>query len=281
MFYIQKNDKPNIIEKTFNIINMQENKLFLPITANTSEKQIEKLAQKTKKIISKYSNSKKIVISKNLQEEITYINYLNSYGLDISDGRWLYEILATDIIKYIIEKKKIKKEETTISILINDLTEIELENIKILAENYKNLNIVTNHIEKFKKLEDKFMENGIMITIVNNKKKSLMKSKIILNIDFPNELINKYMIKEDAIIINVPGKVKINRKRFNGLIVNNYEIDFRDDIKSEENLMGYEFYLRDVYESRLYKKQTFSDIRNALKKDGVNIKKVYLSNSVL
>ena len=281
MFYIQKNDKPNIIEKTFNIINMQENKLFLPITANTSEKQIEKLAQKTKKIISKYSNSKKIVISKNLQEEITYINYLNSYGLDISDGRWLYEILATDIIKYIIEKKKIKKEETTISILINDLTEIELENIKILAENYKNLNIVTNHIEKFKKLEDKFMENGIMITIVNNKKKSLMKSKIILNIDFPNELINKYMIKEDAIIINVPGKVKINRKRFNGLIVNNYEIDFIDDIKSEENLMGYEFYLRDVYESRLYKKQTFSDIRNALKKDGVNIKKVYLSNSVL
>lgn len=281
MFYIQKNDKPNIIEKSFNIINMQENKLFLPITANTSEKQIEKLAQKTKKIISKYSNSKKIVISKNLQEEITYINYLNSYGLDISDGRWLYEILATDIIKYIIEKKKIKKEETTISILINDLTEIELENIKILAENYKNLNIVTNHIEKFKKLEDKFMENGIMITIVNNKKKSLMKSKIILNIDFPNELINKYMIKEDAIIINVPGKVKINRKRFNGLIVNNYEIDFRDDIKSEENLMGYEFYLRDVYESRLYKKQTFSDIRNILKKDGVNIKKVYLSNSVL
>ena len=55
----------------------------------------------------------------------------------------------------------------------------------------------------------------------------------------------------------------------------------RDDIKSEENLLGDEFYLRDVYESRLYKKQTFSDIRNILKKDGVNIKKVYLSNSVL
>ena len=62
-----------------------------------------------------------------------------------------------------------------------------------------------------------------------------MKSKIILNIDFPNELINKYMIKDDAIIINVPGKAKINRKRFNRLIVNNYEIDFRDYIKSEES----------------------------------------------
>lgn len=281
MFYIQKNDKPNIIEKTFNIIKMQENKLFLPITDKTSEKQNEKLAQKTNKIISKYSNSKKIVISKKLQEETSYINYLNSYGLDISDGRWLYEILATDIIKYIIEKKKIKKEETTISVLINDLTEIELENIKILAENYKNLNIVTNHIEKFKKLEDKFMENGIMMTISNNKKKSLMKSKIIFNVDFPNELINKYMIKEDAVIINVQGKVKINKKRFNGLIINNYEIDFRDDIKSEENLLGNEFYLRDVYEARLYKRQTFADVRKNLKRDGVVVKKIYLNNSVL
>ena len=27
MFYIQKNDKPNIIEKTFNIVKMQENKI--------------------------------------------------------------------------------------------------------------------------------------------------------------------------------------------------------------------------------------------------------------
>ena len=140
MFYIQKNDKPNCIEKTFNIIKMQENKLFLPITAKTSEKQIEKLAQKTKKIISKYSNSRKIVISKNLQEEITYINYLNSYGLDISDGRWLYEILATDIIKYIIEKKKIKKEETKLLDWFNENhSEIsrEINTTKKLDDNLK------------------------------------------------------------------------------------------------------------------------------------------------
>ena len=43
MFYIQKNDKPNCIEKTFNIIKMQENKLFLPITAKTSEKIYKKI----------------------------------------------------------------------------------------------------------------------------------------------------------------------------------------------------------------------------------------------
>ena len=54
---------------------------------------------------------------------------------------------------------------------------------------------LTNHIEKFKTLERKVLEEyGIMITINNNKKKSLAKSNIILNMDFPNELINKYRL---------------------------------------------------------------------------------------
>ena len=63
-----------------------------------------------------------------------------------------------------------------------------------------------------------------------------MKSQIILNIDFPKELINKYNINDDAIIVNVKGKIKINKKRYNGLNINNYEIDFRDDKKNNKAL---------------------------------------------
>ena len=142
MFYIQKNDKPNLFEKAFNIIKMKENILYIPINEKTTNKKIEKIAQKTKKIILKYSNSKKIILSKKLQEETLYMNYLNSYGLDIQNGKWLYEILVSDIIKYIINKKKMKKEEINLSILINDLTDIEFETIKKLAQRYKNVNIV-------------------------------------------------------------------------------------------------------------------------------------------
>ena len=36
---------------------------------------------------------------------------------------------------------------------------------------------------------------------------------------------------DNAIIVNVRGKIKINKKRFNGLNINSYEIDFRDYIK--------------------------------------------------
>lgn len=281
MFYIEKNDKPNFIEKKLNILKMIDNKIILPITGSTKEKQIEKIATKTKKIINKYSNSKKVVISKEIQKEQTYINYLNSYGIKISDGRWLFEILLPEITEYIINKKQLEKSKCGISILINDLTDIEFENIKVLARKYRSINIVTNHIEKFKKLERNLEENeGIIITITNNKKKSLMKSHIILNIDFPNELINKYNIRDDAIIVNVKGKIKINKKRFNGLNINDYEIDFREDKKDEKTICN-KYYLKDMYESELYKKQKISYIKEKIKLDKVVIKKLILNNGEL
>ena len=279
MFYIEKSDKPSWLEKKINLIKIQQNTIILPINENTKEKQIEKIAKKTKKIIQKNSNSKKIILSKELQKEQTYINYLNTYGLEIQNGKWLYEILLPNITEYIIEKKNVEK--VNISILINDLTDLELENIKTLARKYKTINIVTNHIEKFKKLEKSLEENeGIIITITNNKKKSLMKSQIILNIDFPNELINKYNIKDDAIIVNVKGKIKINKKRFNGLNINNYEIDFRDD-KKDTKALNNKYFLKDIYESELYKKQRISEIKEKIKIDNVIIKKLILNNGEL
>ena len=279
MFYIEKNDKPNFIERKLNLIKVQENTIILPIDENTKEKQIEKLSAKTKKIIQKYSTSKKVVLSKEMYKQTQYINYLNTYGLEIQDGKWLFEILLPEIIEYIINKKKIEKSD--ISIMINDLTDIEFENIKILSRKYKLINIVTNHIEKFKRLEKQLQENeGIIITITNNKKKSLMKSQIILNIDFPKELINKYNIQDDAIIVNVKGNAKINKKRFNGLTINDYEIDFREDKKNSKALNN-NFYLKDLYESKLYKKQRISEIKEKIRVDKVSIKKLILNNGEL
>lgn len=278
MIYIEKNDKPNIIEKILNLIKVQDSTIILPISKETTEKQIERIAKKTVKIIGKISNSKKAVISKKMQEEEKYINYLNEYGIEIADGRWLFEILLTDIISYIVEKQKIEK--VNISILINDLTDTEYKNIKILAQQYTTLNIVTNHIEKFKKLEKQLQENGIIITITNNKKKSLMKSQIIINIDFPKELINKYRINEKATIINVKRPVKITQKRFDGITVNDYEIEYIKDICNEK-FFGNEYNLKDLYEAEMYKKTSYEDLRKKIKADKVSISKVFLNNGEL
>ncbi|MFQ9264093.1 MAG: hypothetical protein ACLSG7_03865 [Clostridia bacterium] len=278
MVYIEKNDKPNFIEKILNLIRVKENTIILPINEKMTEKKIEKLAMKTYKKITKISNSKKIVLSKEMKEEEKYINYLNTYGMEISEGRWLFEILLTDIVKYITEKQKIEK--ANISILINDLTDIEFNNIKILAQKYNMINIVTNHIEKFRKLENQLKEEGIIITITNNKKKSLMKSNIIVNVDFPKELLNKYSLNENACIINLKKIVKITQKRFNGLTVNDYEIVFRNDVCDEKFFNG-KYEIKDLYEAGMYKKSPFIELREKIKKDGVKINKLFLNNGEL
>lgn len=278
MVYIEKNDKPNFIEKILNLIRVKENTIILPINEKMTEKKIEKLAMKTYKKITKISNSKKIVLSKEMKEEEKYINYLNTYGMEISEGRWLFEILLTDIVKYITEKQKIEK--ANISILINDLTDIEFNNIKILAQKHNMINIVTNHIEKFRKLENQLKEEGIIITITNNKKKSLMKSNIIVNVDFPKELLNKYSLNENACIINLKKIVKITQKRFNGLTVNDYEIVFRNDVCDEKFFNG-KYEIKDLYEAGMYKKSPFIELREKIKKDGVKINKLFLNNGEL
>ena len=271
MYYIQETDKPKFWQNLFQIITLKEDKIILPIgEEELTEKKAKKLAEKTKKIIDKVS-SKNIVISKTIKKQKQYINYLQSENINIIEGKKLFQILVVPILDYIVKKKKLKKEDTYVSILINETSEVILENIRRIVRQFKKVNIVTNHIEIFKKLEEQILDQeGIMINVSNNKRKSLSKSKIIINVDFPTELINKYQINEDAIIINLRGNVKINKKRFNGLNINDYEIEsknYEEFDYEKENL----YYKKDIYESQLYLNQPLEYIERKIAKDKVKI----------
>ena len=210
------------------------------------------------------------MLSKIIKKQKDYCNNLYSYGFDIPDGKWLLEILSCETLGYIVEKKNLKKQELMVSILVNQLSEITLENIKQLVKEYKRINIVTNHIQQLKKLEDEILEEeGIMITVTNNKKKSLLKSNIILNIDFPTELINQYQIKEDAIILNIQGNVKIKKKRFCGICINDYEIKRVQGLEYED--IEEQFWNKDIYEACFYKRQPIVEIKKKVRKDNVQI----------
>ena len=94
------------------------------------------------------------------------------------------------------------------------------------------------------------------------------------------ELINKYRINENATIINIKRPIKIIQKRFNGITVNDYEISYRSDICNEKFFNG-KYALKDLYESEIYKKSSFNELRNKIKKDNVSISKLFLNNGVL
>ena len=227
------------------------------------------------------TKSKKIVLSKILKENEEYKNILYTYGFDIVDGKWLFEVISCEVLDYIVNLKNIKKEDTEISILVNYITQNTLENIKKIARQYKRLNIVTNHIEKFKKIEEElYNKEGIMIIVTNNKKKSLSKSKIILNIDFPKELLNKYNIYENAILVNIRGNMKIARKRFNGITINDYEIKLNNLDYSQINNKN-QYNIRDIYEASFYKTMPYREIVKQINADKLEVTSLYGNNGAI
>lgn len=276
MYYICETDKPSKIAEFFSIVKLDNNHIILPIAkTNIDEKTSYKLAIKTKTILDK-TNSKKIVLSKRIKEQTTYVNYLYSYNYEIVDGKWLFQVLIFDVLEYVIKKLKIKKEDIKLGILVNDISDLALYAIVELVKKYKNVKIVTNHINSFKNIEEKISEKyGILISVGNNKRKVLSKTNIILNLDFPTELINRFKINSESTIINFKGNVKIKDKRFNGLNINDYEIDWEEQVNPDK------FYTKDLYEAIQYKNQPIEETLRKLKRDNIKIKKLIAQNTTI
>ena len=159
MYYIIENDKLSKYQKlfvqAFNIITLEGNVIKVaPIPKLKIEeredghklakrKDVEKIrkrinnsVEKTAKLLDK-TNSKKIVLSKNLKKYKEFKNYLYSRNLDIVSGNFLFSLLAPEVLEYLINKKEINKNDFKIAILANDLNEIVLGNIyKIVRKKY-------------------------------------------------------------------------------------------------------------------------------------------------
>ena len=283
MYYIQETDKPVLIARVFNLVEIVNDRIILPIEEDEiiDEKKIKILTKKIIKILDK-TNCKTIILSKYLKKNEGFMEKLKSSGLNIIDGKWLFLVMSEKVIDYVARKKELKKEETNVSILVNNnFNDYILENIKEIIRKYKTVNIVTKQIEKFKKIEKQIMdEEGINITITNNKKKSLVRSNIILNVDFDTELINKYNIPEEGIIVNLQENVKITKKRFNGISINDYEIKYQNYDEYDYEKEKY-YDKKDIYEAMIYKNQPYEYIKRKIDRDKVEIVKLIGNRTVL
>lgn len=119
----------------------------------------------TRKLVKRLllNETNNVVIDKELITCEKLINLLRANDIKIFDGKWLEKYLILDILEYIINKKQIIKAETEIAITANEITDLLIEMIKILSKQYKKLTIVTNHIEKLRKIEKEIKEKeGIL-----------------------------------------------------------------------------------------------------------------------
>ena len=200
-----------------------ENKkmFFRKIKEDNNKIYISKINKNTaKKVIKKLNKNgiKNIVCDKEIMKSEEFKNYIYSNKINIYNGTKLYKNILQNIFEY-IEKKGVNLKQKGAAILINDNSE----------------------------------ENGMPINISNNKKKCLRKKEIIINIDFPEELINKYNIYEKAIIINIEENIEITNKKFNGINLNYYELDLDDKYSKYENFDKNTIEESMIIESKLHK----------------------------
>lgn len=278
LWYVKTSENSNKIKKMFNIIEtkMYEGKIFcsLPIDENTKIKKIITIARKLNREL--YKNEiDTVVLSEKLQKLTVLKDELYYENIDILDGKRLSEYLIMEIIKYICNSQTRSLSEEQVSILVNENTDLSIENIIDIAKKIKRLNIVTKNIEKFKNIEEYlYNEFGIMIRVSNNPKKDLLNSDIILNIDFSKDILKKYTIPNKCVFVDVNDELKIKQKKFCGVIVNDYQINLPMDCK----IAGFKNEI--VYESYIYNK-TIDDVRKQIITDNITIKYLLGKNGII
>ena len=254
---LNKIDILNDETKTVYFIPVNPNKKIHKFRINMISKKIIKLLEQ--------EGTNRVVLSEYLKKVELLKNNLYSENINVLNGRFLFKCLSLNIIKYILKIKDKDINKSNVCILVNDFTSINTDIIIEIAKSVKSLSIVTNNIQRFKKIENYlYSEYGILLNIVNNKKTSLLRSQIIINIDFPEELINKYRINLKAIIINTNEKIKIYNKKFSGINANYYKIR----IPKKYKLKG--FLNEEIYESIIYD-YSLKEMQNRLEMEDIEL----------
>lgn len=232
------------IVKILNLIlrkEIDENKKIYFIPNIEKESVYKKVCQKLEK--EKTQTQKiQIILSKKLKQ---YKEYLKQYK--IVDGKQSFIKVVEEILLKVLEENPLQMQD--IYILTNRYCEQSIFIIKKLSQKVKTMNIITKEIEKYKTLEEMLGEKGIAICIANNKKKSLKRAKIIINIDFSKEELSKYAIFRNALIINIAQDKLTNLKGFEGIIVQDIEVYFKENKVLNQNGLFENFRQLEIYES--------------------------------
>ena len=256
-----------ILKKILGVISVKKRndsiELVIPRYNSIAEKLYNKKIYKNLIDILYNNNVDAIVLAKVLKKDNILKNVLYQENLNIINGRFLFGIIIIDCLEYIAKKQNKELNALEITILINDISQQILEQLMIIIEKVSSVHIVTNNVNRFYKFEEKIRDKfGIVIRISNNKRKSLASAKIIINWDFPEEIVNQFKINTTAIILNINSKVKIYTKLFEGIIVQDYKFELNNHIENSN------FDEKDIYESIMIKQKNIFEARKKWKNDG-------------
>ena len=218
-----------LIKKMFFIIKLEKIKngfiVLIPEYKKISKIRRNIIVNKNKKII-KCNNNIALCVS----DSFKFLNSKIEEEL-VLDGKILMKEFAVEILEYIFNLKNQTTTLEDVYILVNEYSKANVELIKRLIWKFRTVNIITENMRKFKMLENKLYKEGILITVSSNKRRSTRNSKYVINVDFSAEDIAKYNINPKSIIINLTKEKNLVDNKFNGILINNFEIDIDQNMK--------------------------------------------------
>ena len=257
--YIFLSNRARWWEKKLNIIITTKFKeYYIYEISNLNRRCVEKLRKLIKK-----DNIKQVACEEEIQQ------YVDKKIL--IDEKDIIKYLILEILEYIFEIQGKKMEQEDIYFLINKDEDIYLENIKTLSEKFKTTNIITEELSKFQKIVENIFEEETTIYLSNNKRKSLRRAKYIVNFDYGIGEIEKYNINRTAILINIEQKVKIESMAFEGISINNVNIQIPDELIEHFGRMMEKRNKNILYMSLVNQKQELARIKDRIKEDNIHI----------
>jgi len=282
------------IKKWFYVITVKEiysGLIFILPIANTEKKEAKRLRKcipKVKRLMRKYHVSQMVLAEELRQNEAFLQEFQNDRKVEkevhILDGTGLMPYFIKDIVEYISQKQGRTPELEDLYLLIKNEDYCYRDNIIFLAQHFKTINIVTTSLKAYQKFAKQLEEkHDIIITVTNNKKKSLKRAKWIINFDMQAEEIKKYTINRTAMIIYLNKKGIYEENNFEGLHICRAGIDVSQEVKDfleKEHLLN-QCSLTVLYESMIKKEQSFRKTIEQLQKDNVKVKKLYGRRGIL
>ena len=246
---------------------------------------------KTRRKLIKISKKLKIdamVFSKELEGNFKQdvLSMLKDSRMEILNGKYLMKLMQFDIVKYVLNKQNNNMRQEDIYVVFKKDEKLNLDYLKQFIENFRMVNIITNDVARFKNIQDNLLENdGILISVSNNKRKALKRAKYILNVNLSKDELEKYKINRDAIIINIQENVKYDDSNFDGINVNYFEIKVPDELQEKFEKIGGNFDDAILYESMLLseniQKKKIEDATERISKDDICITSLIGNNGII
>ena len=165
-----------------------------------TDRKIKKIAKKLGR--KNKSNEQLVVIPNELLNNLELINEIQSYNVQVLNGRWLFKFLLFDIIEYLSKKLNKKQETLNIAILVINIDDVIIKQLIQIAEVVKNLKVITKYKSRLSYVEQKLYDTyGIAIQVTNNKDKAITNDDIIINIDLDEIQLKEYNGFNDNIVV--------------------------------------------------------------------------------